>query len=118
MTDNKFYLDLDAVAPNVEFTIKIGGEVHKVKESSVEDFIANARAIEKLAMNASPIDEIELILEIITRALPTCPPETLRKMTLGQLLGIRDFVMTANGEKAEEVPAEGASAEGNAPEAK
>jgi hypothetical protein len=114
----QFYLDLDAVSPNVEFTIKLAGVEHKVKESSVEDFIANARAIEKLALNASPIDEIELILSIITRALPTCDAAVLKKMSLGQLMTIRDFVMTANGEKAEEVGPATASAEGNEPAAK
>jgi hypothetical protein len=104
------YLDLDSVASSVDFTIKLGGVEHKVEESSVDDFIANAKAVEALALTASPVDELNLILGILGRALPTCNEAQLRKLKLNQLHKIREFVMTANGEKGEEAAAGEATA--------
>ncbi len=113
------YLDLDAIESPVDFTIKLNGVEHKVVESTVADFIATARALEGLSLNGSVEKELEVSLSIIQRAVPTVPEAELRSLTLTQLNKIRDFVMTANGEKTEEVkPAgkdEGSS--GNAPAA-
>jgi hypothetical protein len=110
------YLDLDAIESPVDFTIKLNGKEHKVVETDVAGFIATAKALEDLALGASVQQELEVTLSIIQRTLPTVPEEELRALKLTQLHKIRDFVMTANGEKAEEVkPAEGAP--GNAPTA-
>jgi len=98
------FLDLDAVASTVDFTIKIKGVEYKVEESSVDDFIANAKAVENMGMSASPADELELILSVLKRALPSCEEGVLRGLKLSQLNRIREFVMTANGELGEEVP--------------
>ncbi|QIG75621.1 hypothetical protein EVC20_050 [Rhizobium phage RHph_Y2_17_1] len=113
------YLDLDAVESPVNFTVKFKGVEHKVEETSVSDFIATARAIESLSVDASVEKELEVSISIINRCLPTIPVEDLRTLKLSQLQAIKDFVMTANGEKAEEAkPAgDGEGASGNAPKA-
>ncbi|TDW20403.1 hypothetical protein EV128_12533 [Rhizobium azibense] len=117
MSVEPVYLDLDAIESPVDFTIKLNGKEHKVVETNVSDFIATARAIESLSVGASVEKELEVSLSIIQRTLPTIPEEELRKLKLSQLHKIRDFVMTANGEKAEEVKPAGEGAEGNAPKA-
>ena len=115
------YLDLDEVQSPVDFTLKFNGKTHKVEETSVGDFIKTAHQLEELSLNASVQKELEVTLEIIHRCLPTIPLQELHGLKLSQLQKIRDFVQTANGEKAEEVkPAEAAAAEGasgNAPKA-
>ncbi|OCP21897.1 MULTISPECIES: hypothetical protein [unclassified Ensifer] len=104
------YLDLDSVEADIDFTVKLNGKDHKVKESSVSDFLANVRAIESLAVGASVEKEYEVIIGIIQRALPTVSAQELQGLRLTQLHKIRDYVMTANGEKAEEAaPGEGAA---------
>ncbi len=120
MANEPVYLDLDAIESPVDFTVKLNGVEHKIVETCVADFIATARALEALSLNASVEKEIEVSLSIIQRTLPTIPADELRALKLSQLSKIRDFVMTANGEKAEEVKpgAEGEGAEGNAPKAK
>ncbi|MBX5130826.1 hypothetical protein HJB53_30510 [Rhizobium lentis] len=111
------YLDLDAVESPVDFTVKLNGVEHKVVETSVSDFIATARAIEKLGVGASVEQELETSLSIIQRTLPSIPEAELRALKLSQLHKIRDFVMTANGEKAEEVKPGAEGAAGNEPTA-
>ncbi|WP_276122565.1 hypothetical protein [Pararhizobium qamdonense] len=108
------YLDLDAIDSPVDFTIKLNGKEHKVVETSVSGFIKTARAIEELSVNASVEKELEVSLSIIQRTLPTIPKEELEGLTLTQLNKIKDFVMTANGEKVEELKPAGEGASGNA----
>ncbi|AGC36055.1 hypothetical protein B7L88_gp011 [Rhizobium phage RHEph10] len=111
------YLDLDAVESPVDFTVKFKGVEHKVVETSVSDFIATARAIESLSVDASVEKELEVSISIIHRCLPTIAIEDLQTLKLSQLQRIKDFVMTANGEKAEETQPAGEGASGNAPKA-
>jgi hypothetical protein len=113
------YLDLDAIESPVDFTIKLNGKEHKVVETSVSDFIATARALEGLALGASVEKELEVTLSIIQRTLPSVPETELRGLKLTQLHKIRDFVMTANGDKAEQTApaAAGETASGNEPKA-
>lgn len=117
MTVEPVYLDLDAIESPVDFTVKLNGKEHRVVETSVSDFIATARAIESLSVGASVEQELEVSLSIIQRTLPSIPEDELRKLKLSQLHKIRDFVMTANGEKAEEVKPAAEGSEGNAPKA-
>jgi hypothetical protein len=114
---NTKYLDLDAVSGKVDFTVKLGGVEHRVKESSIQDFIDNATMLEGLALQATVKEELEVTIKIIQRALPTASEADLRNLSFTQLDAIRNFVMTANGEKAEEEKVGGAPAEGNVPAA-
>lgn len=106
------YLDLDAVQPEHEFTVKLNDKVHVIRQTTVSDFIANAKDIEALGVGASLVDEVETNIRIIQRAVPTASKEDLEGLNFTQLAKVRDFVMTANGERVEEKTE--ASAEGNA----
>lgn len=112
------YLDLDAVAGNAEFVLKLKGKEHSLQVATVETFIANMQDLESLSMNASAADELKVALAIVKRAFPTIPEADLKGLTVLQVKAIADFAQTANGEKVEktdETADEGA--EGNAPAA-
>ncbi|RWI35426.1 hypothetical protein [Mesorhizobium sp.] len=109
------FLDLDAVTAKAEFTVKLNGTEHKLKIASVETFIQNQKEIEKLSLAATAAEELEVVIGIIKRAFPTMPEKEIRGLNLIQLEAIKDFALSANGEKVEKVePAEGeTAAEGN-----
>ena len=104
-------LDLDAVAAESEFVIKLNGTEHKLKPATVETFVANMKELEKLGVSASVAEELEVTIGIILRAFPTVTEAEVRALTMQQIKAISDFARTANGEKTE---VEGESAEGNA----
>lgn len=106
------FLDLDAVHSDVEFTIKLKGKEHKLREATVEDFIVNAKAIENLTMNASPTKELEITMQMVKRSFPTVSDEDLNGLTFSQLKAIADYAREANGEVAEKQ--DEAESEGNA----
>lgn len=110
------FLDLDAIASPVDFTIKFKGVEHKVLETTVDSFIETQRIIDAHPNAGTIAGELELMIKLIKRVVPTISEEDLRGLTFTQLSAIRDFVFTANGEKAEAVQ-EGEGGEGNAPKA-
>lgn len=116
-TPQPVYLDLDAVVSPAVFVVKFKGKEHQVAESSVKDFITTAREVEKVSLKQSVEADFELSLSIIQRCLPTIPKEDLETLTILQLNAMRDYVMVANGEKAEAAPATGEGAQGNVPAA-
>lgn len=105
------FLDLDAVAPSVDFTLKLNGKEHPLKVASVDTFIKNMRELEALPVNASPIEEMEMTIKIILRAFPTLTEKEVRGLNLDQVRAISQFAREANGEIAEE---EKETPEGNA----
>jgi hypothetical protein len=111
------FLDLDAVTKEAEFSVKLNGKDHALKIASVSTFIHNQREMEKLSLAATAAEELEVVLGIISRAFPTMPMEEIRELNLIQLQAIKDFAMSANGEKVETEdpakPAEGEGAQGN-----
>lgn len=109
------FLDLDAVAPKVDFSLKLNGVDHKLEEPSVEVFITNMQDIEKLALEASPREELELSIKMIMRSFPTIKEEELRALKLSQLQAIGDFARQASGQDAsKEAAKDEKDAEGNA----
>lgn len=111
------FLDLDAVASNVDFSLKLNGKAHKLVEPSVDTFINNLKDVQSLSLSASPIEELEMSIKMILRSFPSIPEQELRDLRLTQIQAISDFARTAGGEAVENtaVPAEGA--EGNDPAA-
>jgi hypothetical protein len=104
------FLDLDAVAVEEEFTIKLNGKTHKLHFATVETFIANMKDFEKLGLNASTAEELDITMTILKRAFPTVTEEEMRNLTIHQMQAINDFARTANGEKTNITEA---SSEGN-----
>lgn len=108
------YLDLDAVAGNAEFTLKLKGKEHKLKVATVETFIQNMQDLEGLSMTASAAEELKVALAIVKRAFPTIPEKDLNDLTVLQVKAIADYAQSANGEQVEKVSED---AQGNAPAA-
>ncbi|WP_456868330.1 hypothetical protein [Galbibacter sp. BG1] len=109
------YLDLDAVAPEAEFTLKLNGKKHALKVATVETFIQNMQDLESLSINANAAEELKVALAIVKRAFPTIPDEDLNNLTVLQVKAIADYAMQANGEKVEKIEegAEGKEQEAN-----
>lgn len=93
------FLDLDALAKDEEYSVKLKGETHILKMATVETFIENTKSLEKLAAAATQEEEIEVILDMLLRAFPTMKREAINSLTLPQLVALKDFAMTAGGEK-------------------
>lgn len=108
------YLDLDAVAGEADFVLKLKGKEHKLKVATVETFIQNMQDLEGLSMSASAADELKVAVAIVKRAFPTIPEDELKELNILQVKAIADFAQSANGEKVEKISED---AEGNAPAA-
>ncbi len=106
------YLDLDSIASDVNFTIKLNGKEHQVIETTIEDFIANSELVEAQGLHSDPAKELKLMVKIIKRSVPTVDEAELLKLRFSQVAAIKEFVMTANGEMAEKSEEGAAGAEG------
>lgn len=106
------YLDLDAVASEADFVLKLNGKEHKLKVATVNTFVANMKDLEALSLNATAAQELEVAVTIVKRAFPSIPEEELRELSVLQVKAIADYAMGANGEKTEAVKED---AEGNEP---
>lgn len=97
------YLDLDSVASEAEFVLKLNGREHKLKVATVNTFVQNMKDLEGLSMNATAGEELEVAVKIVQRAFPTIPEDELRELSVLQVKAISDYAMQANGEKTEGV---------------
>lgn len=95
------FLDLDAVAKEAEFVVKLNGNNHSLKLATVETFVTNMKEIEKLGMAPSAEAEFEAVVGIVMRSFPTIPENEIRALNVLQIKALSDFAMTANGEKTE-----------------
>ena len=91
------FLDLDAVAPEVELTVKLNGKKHKLKPLSVEDFIRNTKDQIALSSVGDVESEVNLILKMLVRAFPTLTEEELREVPLNKLWKLLEFARENNG---------------------
>lgn len=112
MTQTKF-LDLDAIAPEMELTVKLGGVQHKFKPTSVEAYFANTKMVADF-MKANPdgdqAEEFKLGVTMIQRSFPTMTTEMLMNLTFAQLQALQNWVKKADGsDKMEEEAAAGAT---------
>jgi hypothetical protein len=91
------FLDLDAVAPEVDLTVKLNGKKHKLKPLSVEDFIKNTQDQMSLSGASNVEDEVNLVLKMLTRAFPTIAEDELRAVPLNKLWKLLEFARDNNG---------------------
>lgn len=91
------------------------GVRHDMVTASVETYIANAEAIEALALNAGPVKELETIVGIVGRAFPTLTEADIRKWPIDMIQQLSDIARGVNGEvaTADEAAAKEANASGN-----
>jgi hypothetical protein len=79
---------------------------HKLAPLTVDDFIANTRAIEKFTAGVVTAEaEIDMITGMLMRAFPTMTKEMLGRFTLPQLNKLVEFAQEHNGQKKVETEA-------------
>ena len=109
------FLDLDALLPAVEVTVKLGGVNHKLKQLSVQDFVANTADQQKLGEAASLSAEVETVVRMLHRAFPTITIEAFNKLELAKLYKLLAFALEQNGsdKASKDVAAEAKSDDAN-----
>ena len=109
------FLDLDALLPAVEVTVKLGGKSHKLKQLSVQDFVANTADQQKLGEASTLAAEVETVVRMLHRAFPTITIEAFHKLELAKLYKLLSFALEQNGsdKASKEVAAEAKSDDEN-----
>jgi hypothetical protein len=80
--------------------VKLGGLEHKLAQVSVEDFIANTKAVEAFRNGVQGVEaEIELAIGMLKKAFPTMIDDMLRKLNILQLNKLVEFSQRNNGTK-------------------
>lgn len=97
MSETTNFLDLDAIAPEVEMTVRLNGQEHHLKPLSVEDFIKNTKDQASLGASGNVEDELNLVLRMLLRAFPTMNEEELRAVPLTKLWKLLEFAKENNG---------------------
>lgn len=93
-------INLDTIQKSRPVELVVDGTKHKMKESTVEDFIENMKLIDALGVKPTPAQEIEVMIAFILRAFPTLKNNQVRKMTMQQLRMLSDLARGENGEIA------------------
>lgn len=93
------YLDLDAVLPDTEVTVKLGGVEHKLVPITLEDFVRNTKIVQVMGATTDPDKEMAMVTDMLFRAFPTMTQEITNKLTLVQLNRLMEFSMEHNGAK-------------------
>lgn len=105
-------LNLDALTKTTR-TLTLGGNIYPVVEMTVENFIETTKHADKLAAGGDPSfsDQIEATIAMIKRSVPSCPSESLRGLTIEQLVMVSKYLRgELDGEEVDEAPAEGGEA--------
>lgn len=108
------YLDLDAIAEETKFVLKLNGKEHPLRVATVATFTENMKDLQSLALNADLTEEVRIIVGVVKRSFPTMSDEEIGGLMLPQLHAIAKFGLDANGQNVE---AEKKDEEGNAPRA-
>lgn len=80
------------------------GTKHEMIPTSVGDFLTNLKEVEDLGVNASPIQEAQLILNAVSRSFPTLPRAELETWPLDIVRNVYVSVIIANGEHVADSP--------------
>ena len=111
-------LNIDALCEQSARSLTINGKTHLVKEFSVQDFIDITNETQKLAEKENPSleDQINMMVKVIRRGIPTLTEKEVRAMPSQYLRKIADFVRDGEDEDARQSVAtsENKDAQGNA----
>lgn len=91
-----------------KLVLNIAGVQHEMVEPSLESMLLTVQDLEKLGDNPDARQEIEVGLNIISRAFPTIPRADMMKWTGSQIQKMVEVARTAGAEVASaEAPTEG-----------
>lgn len=91
-------VNLDELRKPTPVVIIVDGKRHQMQPATVETFLENMKAIEELGVNATPSQEIEVMIGIITRGFPDLKEKQIRSWTLDQLRALSELARGANDE--------------------
>ena len=74
------------------------GKKHEMVPASVATFLENLKEVEALGLNASPVQEAELIVKVIARSFPTISEAEIHSWPLDITRNLYVAVISANGE--------------------
>jgi hypothetical protein len=100
MSNQPNYLDLDAIGTEISLVVKLDGKDHQLQAISVDDFVTNLQIVQKMGTDVTVDQEIDLLVDMLSRAFPTIPKERLRKLTLPQLNALMSKAKEFNGQNA------------------
>lgn len=112
-------INFDDLKTEPPVILVIEGVKHPMKNASVNVFVENMSALEKLGTQTTAKAEMDVIVGIIGRAFPTLKEEQIREWELEQIRQISDIARGINGEvvSTDAKKIEEANASGNAPTA-
>lgn len=101
-------LNLDKLDTSGKRQLRIAGKDYPVLGMTVDNFIATTLEAEKLEkeQNLTPRHEVEAMINVILRSVPSAPRELLTNLQLEQLRAIGDFIRGEDVEGATEELAE------------
>lgn len=95
-------LNLDALTKEQRFVV-LGGVKHLIREMSVEDFIEITRESDRIEKEGVSLEgQIDAMIAVIMRRVPTIDDRTLRSLSLTNLRVLADFVSGQMPEGASE----------------
>lgn len=99
MSDNKIFLDLDAIVPEKDVFIVLDKQEHRLAPLTVEQFVINMRNMEKLGKGNLDVEtEQGMIVNMLEQVFPTVPKSRFNQMTMVQLNTLIEFARTEGGE--------------------
>lgn len=92
-------LNLDQLK-KVNRTVTLGGKTYEVLDMTVAQFIESTDAAERLKDEKDPTKQLKEALEMVHRAMPSCPKEILGQLNLDQLNTLLEFINGGMDEEA------------------
>jgi hypothetical protein len=85
-------LNLDSLAAPKR-TVTLNNQDYQVKDMTVQDFIEITKRAEELeSKKAGFLENFEATIETVSAALPGCPKEVLRGLTIEQMGALTKFI--------------------------
>ena len=103
-------LDLDSLVSE-QRVLRLNGRDHEMVEMSVEEFINLMRETDKLDAKTSFADQLEMMVDLVSRRFPSIPKEELRALGLTKLNAILEFARASAESAAKDATAELSGAE-------
>jgi hypothetical protein len=104
-------LNIDKLTTNSRELV-LFDKTYKIKDMTVENFIATNSAIEAMGDDTPMHKHMEVVIDMILRSVPDVPREDLSRLSLSQLQAVAAFIRNEDPEGVEQV--EETSEEGDA----
>lgn len=101
-------LDLDALVSDV-LIVRLKGKDHPLKQATLNDFLMNAKDLERMGTAATIDDEMVTTTNMLKRAIPSLTDDDINGLKMIELTALVDWVHQVNGQKDTEKAAKEAA---------